>query len=147
VYLLLFARHHTFSGFTADGRYLVPFLTLWFVPVGFALAELHPIKESAGKAVLMLVAYGFLFLSVRNALAHIGFSYNYHLDPGLVARRATTPTNWGYILGNVFVNWQNLPLLGLTEGAALVIWLGGRTLWQRTAKRPDQASPPAPGAG
>jgi len=146
VYLLLFARHHTFSGFTADGRYLAPFLALWFVPVGFTLAELHSIKDSAGKAVLMLIAYGLLFLSVRNMLAHIAFSYNYHLDPGLVARRAATPANWRYILGNIFVNWQNLPLLWFVEGGITVILLAGRALWHRAANHLNPALPPASGA-
>ena len=32
-YLLLFAKHHTAHGFTADGRYLVPFLSLLMLPI------------------------------------------------------------------------------------------------------------------
>jgi hypothetical protein len=122
--LLLFARHHTFSGFTADGRYLVPFLGLWFVPVGFAFEWIEEIEAPAWKTAALFVAYGLLFLSARNMLAHIAFSYNYHLDPGLVARRASTPANWAYILGSVFVNWQNAPLLWLVEGVGVVVWLG-----------------------
>jgi hypothetical protein len=133
-YLLLFAKHHTFSGFTFDGRYLMPFLALWFVPVGFALDALDRKEEPVGKAALLLIAYGLIFLSARNMLAHIAFSYNYHLDPGLVKRRAATPENWGYILGNIFVNWQNLPLLWLVEGAAL----GITALYQKwAARRPN----------
>src|SRR5574341_1147726 len=135
IYLLLFAKHHTFSGFTFDGRYLMPFLALWFVPIGFALDALDRKEESAGKAALLLIVYGLIFLSVRNMLAHIAFSYNYHLDPGLVQRRAATPENWGYILGNIFVNWQNLPLLWLVEGAAPGI---GILAWRWTARRPNQ---------
>jgi hypothetical protein len=124
--LLLFARHHTFSGFTADGRYLAPFLGLWFVPVGFALAGIEEIEAPAWKTAALFAAYGLLFLSVRNMLAHIAFSYNYHLDPGLVARRASTPANWAYLLGSVFVNWQNAPLLWLVEGVGVAVWLGVR---------------------
>ncbi len=124
VYLVLFATHHTFSGFTADGRYLMPFLPLWFLPLGFAIAEIHTLRPSARRAALLLFVYGLLFLSVRNMLAHIAFSYNYHLDPGLVARRAATPANWSYLLGDVFVNWPNLPLLWLVEAAALGMLAG-----------------------
>jgi hypothetical protein len=126
--LLLFARHHTFSGFTADGRYLMPFLGLWFVPVGFALASIEEIEAPAWKTAALFAAYGLLFLSVRNMLAHIAFSYNYHLDPGLVARRASTPANWAYMLGSVFVNWWNVPLLWLVEGVAIAAWLGARRI-------------------
>ncbi len=126
LYLLLFAKHHTFSGFTADGRYLVPFLGLWFVPVGFALEWLHGCRNAALKAALLFLVYGLVFLSVRNVMAHIAFSYNYHLDPGLVARRAATPENWAYILRSIFVNRQNVPLLWLVEviGLAVIVGLG-----------------------
>jgi 4-amino-4-deoxy-L-arabinose transferase-like glycosyltransferase len=126
--LLIFARHHTFSGFTADGRYLMPFLGLWFVPVGFALEWIEAIKAPAWKTAALFVAYGLLFLSVRNMLAHIAFSYNYHLDPGLVARRASTPANWAYMLGSVFVNWQNIPLLWLVEGIGVGMIVAGSNL-------------------
>ena len=131
-YLLLFSKHHTFSGFTADGRYMVPFLGLWFVPLGYALARLDRIDHPVWKTALLFAFYGLLFLSVRNMMAHIAFSYNYHLDPGLVARRAATPANWAYILGSIFVNWRNVPLLWLVEGIGLVgligMWRGGKAL-------------------
>lgn len=111
VYLLLFSMHHTFSGFTFDGRYLMPFLALWFIPVGFAFEHIMFEDDAVLWALLLFIGYGLLFLSIRNQFAHVAFSYNYHLDPGLVVRRAATPNNWGYILGNVFVNWRNVPLL------------------------------------
>ena len=125
VYLLLFARHHTFSGFTFDTRYLAPFLPLLFVSLGFVLAWMQSREWSIATMLLWMLFFGLLFLSVRNLLAHIAFSYNYHLDPGLVERSAATPENWSYILGNIFVNWRNLPLLWLVEGLAMgVIILG-----------------------
>ena len=127
VFLVLYARHHTFSGFTADGRYLMPYLALWFVPVGFALDRLDRREPSTARTVLLFLAYGLVFLSVRNMLAHIAFSYNYHLDPGLVARRAATPANWAYILRSVFVNWQNLPILWMVE--AVIGGIGAGLIW------------------
>lgn len=130
LYLLLFARHHTFSGFTADGRYLAPFLGLWFLPVGYALDELDRLTDSPGKAALIFVTAGLIFLSIRNMIAHIAFSYNYHLDPGLVMRRAATPENWAYILRSVFVNWKNVPLLWLVEGIGLAIALPVSLVWR-----------------
>ncbi len=111
VYLLLFSMHHTFSGFTFDGRYLMPFLALWFIPVGFAFEHIMFEDDAVLWALLLFVGYGLLFLSVRNQFAHIAFSYNYHLDPGLFERRAATPTNWLYLVNSVFANWRNVPLL------------------------------------
>lgn len=140
VFLLLYARHHTFSGFTADGRYLMPYLSLWFVPVGFALDRLDQFEPSTVKTVLLFLAYGLIFLSVRNMAAHIVFSYNYHLDPGLVARRAATPANWTYILRSLFVNWRNLPILWLVE--AVIGGIGAGVMWARK----KQANPASDGA-
>lgn len=139
--LLLFAKHHTFSGFTFDGRYLMPFLALWFVPTGFALDRLWGMDESVRKMALLTAAFGLLFVSVRNMMAHIGFSYGYHLDPGLAAHAASTPASWGYILGSIFVNLLNVPLLWLVEAVILALWLGVRLLVQRAQK--PQPAPPA----
>jgi hypothetical protein len=126
VYLLLFAKHHTFSGFTMDTRYLAPFLPLWMIPVGFTFEQIREWEKRrenpAVSAMMWLIVYGMLFLSIRNMISHIGFSYSYHLDPALLLQRASTPENWGYIFGTVFVNWRNLPLLWAVE-----IALGGLT--------------------
>jgi len=121
VHLLLFSMHHTFSGFTFDGRYLMPFLSLWFVPVGYAFERIVHDENSLRRSLVLFVAYGLVYLSVRNMMAHIAFSYNYHLDPGLVMRRAAVPANWGYILSNIFVNWQNLPILWGVIAALFVL--------------------------
>jgi len=131
LFLLLFSKHHTFSGFTFDGRYLTPFIPLWFIPVSYALAQLFGMRESAGKTLLLLLVYGLMFLSLRNILAHIAFSYNYHLDPGLLERSAATPANWSYIAANIFVNWQNVPLLWGLEGSIVALSFGGAALWRR----------------
>lgn len=141
-YTLLLSTHHTFSGFTADGRYLMPFLALWFVPLGFALENLNSLHPSGRKTILLFIVYGLLFLSVRNQMAHIAFSYNYHLAPGMVARYAATPTNWSYILRSIFVNWQNTPLLWLVEGIGLAAMVGIRLAGQ--AARQDRIEPTPP---
>jgi len=129
IYLLLFAKHHTFSGFTCDGRYLAPFLGLWFIPLAFVVerfSEWH--DRPTAKALAALLLYGLIFLSARNMMAHIAFSYNYHLEPGLLLRRSAHPQNWAYILGAIFVNLRNAPLLWLVEGIGLGVitsaWLG-----------------------
>jgi hypothetical protein len=119
-YLLLFAKHHTFSGFTFDGRYLTPFLGLWFVPLAFVVEAFYEWRgRPTAKALTALLLYGLIFLSARNIMAHIAFSYNYHLEPGLLLRRSAHPENWRYILGSIFVNVRNVPLLWLIEGMAL----------------------------
>jgi len=132
IYLLLFAKHHTFSGFTADTRYLTPFLGLWFIPISFALETVFTLRVGIAKAIALLIVYGLMFLSVRNIMVHIGFSYGYNLDPGLIERQATTPKNWMYILGNIFVNWLNLPLLWGIEGLLGAILVG---VWRWRDKR------------
>lgn len=133
IYLLLFSMHHTFSGFTFDGRYLMPFLALWFIPIGFAFEHIMFEDDAVIWALLLFFGYALLFLSVRNQIAHIAFSYNYHLDPGLVARRAATPQNWGYILGNIFVNWRNIPLLWAVIVIVTAISTGVAYLFEQIA--------------
>ena len=55
LYLLLFAKHHTSHGFTADGRYLVPFLGLLVPALGFALDWLFdPRRRPVFRAVAAL---------------------------------------------------------------------------------------------
>ncbi|MEZ4517073.1 MAG: phospholipid carrier-dependent glycosyltransferase [Chloroflexota bacterium] len=83
VYLLLFAKHQTSHGFTADGRYLVPFLSLLVLPLGFTLDWiLSPARQAWVRAVGLLVVFGLFFLSLRNMFVHIGLSFNYTLDLG-----------------------------------------------------------------
>lgn len=124
-YLMLFSMHRTFHGFTADGRYLTPFLPLWSIPLAFLIEQVTPWTERpALRSAAYLVLYGALFLSVRNIFLHIGFSYNYDLQLRQLSNMIARPANWSYLLGQVFRNAQNLPLLWLTEVCALVIGAG-----------------------
>ncbi len=124
VYLLLFARHRTYHGFTGDGRYLVPYLGLLALPLGFTMERIlisrgRPIVQ----AVLFFVAYGLFYLSLWNMAVHIGTSYNYTLDLGQLEGLAARPQNWDYLLAQIFPNAANLPLLWVTEIAILVLVL------------------------
>ncbi len=125
MYLLLFSTHRTFHGFTADGRYLVPFLALWCIPLALFLETMVAWTDgSAWKAGAFLVLYGSFFLSVTHVFLHIGFSYNYHLDLSQLNVMIAKPANASYLLGQVFRNAGNLPLLWLCDGLLLLIGLG-----------------------
>ena len=125
IYLGLFSKHKTFHGFTADGRYLVPFIGLWCIPLGFYFDQiLHRIvRSSAWQAIALLGSYGLSFISVSNAFLHIGHSYNYHLDLSLLNPLVAHPSNWIYLSSQVFRNAGNLPLLWLLEVGVLLIAL------------------------
>ena len=130
VYLLLFSKHRTFHGFTADGRYLTPFLALWSIPLAFYLEKVRTWgRRPVWQAIGYLALYGTLFLSVRTIFMHIGFSYNYELDLSQLSTMIARPGNWFYLLRQVFRNAGNLPLLWLVEGIMLV--LGLSTWWVR----------------
>jgi 4-amino-4-deoxy-L-arabinose transferase-like glycosyltransferase len=129
IYLLLFARHQTSHGFTADGRYLVPFLGLLVLPLGFTLDWiLSPGRSEATRAAGLLVAFGLLFLSVRNMAVHIGLSYNYTLDLGAWGDLAAAPGAWSAALGAIFPNAANWPML---IPPLLVGGLIGTAVWWR----------------
>ncbi len=127
VYVAIFAMHRTFHGFTADSRYLTPFLALWTLPLGFFVER---IDRTSGRrpwrAVATMILYGLLFLSVRNAFLHIGTSYNYNLDLGKLSTLVASPANWAYLLREVFPNARNLPLLWLFEGIVAIV---GTAVW------------------
>ncbi len=124
-YQILFAKHRTFHGFTADGRYLTPFLALWCIPLAFwAERIVGEAFDSAWRAITYLALYGAFFLSVRNIFLHIGFSYNYQLDLSQLSPMIAKPSNWVYLLSQVFRNIGNLPLLWLLEGGIIVVGLG-----------------------
>ncbi len=132
-YLLLFAKHRTAHGFTADGRYLVPFLSLLTLPLGFTIDWIrnqyltHPIRH----ALLNILLYGLFFLSLRNILHHIGFSYNYNLELAQLSQLIARPENWRYWRTELFRNTANLPLLWLLESIILILSFAGYTLKNR----------------
>lgn len=126
IYLGLFSKHRTFHGFTADGRYLVPFLGLWAIPMGFFFDRvLRRVEAPPWCALLYLAVYGLFCLSLRNMFLHIGFSYNYQLDLSELNGFAAAPGNWSYLMDQVFRNADNLfglplsPFWALTGGGAL----------------------------
>jgi hypothetical protein len=127
IYLLLFARHHTFHGFTGDGRYLVPFIGLLIPSLGFTLDWLLRQKERLWLSLGLLLIYGLFFLSLRNILLHIGHSYNYNLQLDQLDSLVAHPQNWAYIGSEIFPNMANLPLLWLVIGCgAAVGWVSQR---------------------
>lgn len=122
VYLLLFAKHRTSHGFTADGRYLVPFLSLAAIPIGFFFAWLFALwRRPVWQALLLFLSYGLFFISMRNVIYHIGFSYNYNLDLSQFDPMITHPTNWQYLASQIFRNTVNLPALWLLETFLIVL--------------------------
>jgi hypothetical protein len=135
IYLFLFARHHTFHGFTADGRYLMPFIGLLIPPLGFTLDRLLHHKERLWLALGLLLVYGLFFLSARNILLHIGFSYNYNLQLSQLSTLIADPQNWAYLSGHIFPNVANLPLLWLVIGLGLLVCWAARWVWSVSLNR------------
>ncbi len=128
IYLLLFAKHFTSHGFTGDGRYLVPFLSLLAIPLAYTLDwSLTQFQKPARQFILTGIIFGLFFLSWRNMFLHIGFSYNYHLDLSRLDRMIASPQNWRYLGHEIFRNTGNLPLFWLLEGVGLGVGL----IWSR----------------
>jgi hypothetical protein len=127
--LFLFAAHRTSHGFTADGRYLVPFLSLLAIPLAYTIAWLRSLQNSQPlwHALLTLLIYGLFFVSWHNMLLHIGFSYNYNLDLAQFSELVVAPQNWRYVADEIFRNTANLPLLWLAEAILLLPFF----LWSR----------------
>lgn len=124
VYLLLFAKHRTAHGFTADGRYLVPFLSLMAIPLGFTIEWLFSLRRHpVWQAVLFLISYGFFFISIGNTFYHIGTSYNYNLDLTQLSPAAAQISGWPYLFSQVFRNVANLPYLWLLEAILFTLLL------------------------
>jgi hypothetical protein len=122
VYLLLFAQHHTFHGFTGDGRYLTPFLGLLAPALGFALDWLFaPQRRPLVRAALVFLVFGLFFLSLGNQLLHIGTSYNYTLDPAQLQSPPARPGNWGALARAAFPNAANWPVLILPLAALVAL--------------------------
>jgi hypothetical protein len=141
VYLLLFARHRTYHGFTADGRYLVPYLGLLALPLGFFVAWVFELRgRPLAQSLLFLLLYGLFFLSLRNMALHIGTSYNYFLDLSQLDGLVVRPENWRYLSEELFPNAANLPLLWTVELVIFLVLSAG--IWfvlRRKSKRGDLA--------
>lgn len=144
IYLLLFAKHHTSHGFTADGRYLMPFLGLLVPAMGFALdgllSRVSRTQASSGKpgfyAPLALIVYGLFFLSLGNQARHIATSFNYTFDPAQWQLPLARPENWAVFLLSLFPNAANWPLLILPLMAiALVVALMLYTMRRRDSQK------------
>ncbi len=110
VYVLLFARHRTMHGFTHDGRYLMPYLGLLALPLGFVVDGVvlngkRPFLQTAA----LVTTFGLYFLSLRNMALHIATSFNYHFDAAQLQPFVAHPANWHYLLHTLFPNVANLP--------------------------------------
>jgi hypothetical protein len=129
-YLLLFAAHGTSHGFTADGRYLMPFLALLTIPLAYTIEWIRSQQSSqpVWHSLLTLLAYGLFFLSFSNMIFHIGFSYHYTLELEQLSKLIAAPQNWRYIASTLFRNSHNLPLLWLLEAGVLLLLIGWRRL-------------------
>lgn len=128
-YLILFAKHRTSHGFTANGRYLAPFLPLLVFPLAFTLNWIKQRPPTWG-TVLNLFASGLFFLSLRNMLWHIGRSFHYQLDPTQLNPLIAHPDNWRYWAEILLPNWGNLPLLWLAEVILLLFIASLGWIWQ-----------------
>jgi hypothetical protein len=145
IYLLLFSKSTTYNSLTNDGRYLTTFVGLWFVPLAFWIDRVFlPLKDDLWRVAASFLVFGLFFVSVRNQLVHIAFSWNYDLDLSQLRPLATPLDNILLLARTVFPNAGNLPLLWAGEGIALSLaWLIAR--W-RGRQKERLASQPLDGA-
>jgi len=127
VMLLLFSTSTTFNPATNDGRYLTPFLGLWFVAVGFGTGEVLEVLNTETRLaqhsntirIASLPVYGLFFLSLYNQILHIAYSWGHDLSPAVMRPWAAAPENivalWKAVLPNVW----NVPLWW---GMLIVAW-------------------------
>jgi len=111
---------------TNDGRYLTPFLALWLVPLAFWIdATYRRLGSDGARLVASLALFGLLFLSVRNQLMHVAFSWNYDLRYADLLNMSTPVPNIARLLATVFPNAANVWWLWLLLAlpAALARWL------------------------
>jgi hypothetical protein len=114
--LLLFSTSTTFNPYTNDGRYLTPFLGLWFVAVGYGVSRM----QSA--PTMVAIVYGLLFLSVRNQIMHIAFSWGHDLNLAALRPWAAAPENIAALWSAVLPNALNVPLWWGLLAVAWVVW-------------------------
>lgn len=138
--LLIFSKSTTFNAATNDGRYLTPFLGLWFTAVAFAIDRYY-LKSSGelSRLLLIFVAMGLLMMSIRNQIVHIALSWNYDLDFAHFERLAVGPPNIFYLLHTLFPNAANLPILWVGE----LLVIGAIGVVQRWRERHAQQLTPA----
>ena len=142
VYLLLFAKHQTSHGFTADGRYLTPFLGLLVPALGFALEWLFDARRGPiFRALAALVVYGLFGLSLANQALHIATSYNYTLDLSQLAAPLARPENVALVLRAVLPNAGGWPLLVLPlAGVVALAALPWRHWGSKGTAKPENPS-------
>jgi hypothetical protein len=140
VYLLLFAQHRTFHGFTGDGRYLAPFLSLLALPLAYAVQGILAISNRPLQLLLLAALFSAFLYSVRSMFLHIGTSYNYALDPALLGRALREPGAGITALAQLFRNAGNLPLLWLIEGGFAILLVGMYFAQQGAQRRRQDSS-------
>ena len=138
VFLLLFARSTNFNPMTNDGRYLTPFLGLWLIPLAFWIEHGRRLADQTAQLLFGLITFGALWLSVRNQVMHIAFSWNYDLSLSSLTNMSTPPANLRLVLATVFPNWINIWWLWLLLVPPLAAALGLRLL------RPEPSRESAP---
>jgi hypothetical protein len=121
--LMLFSMSSTFNPATNDGRYLTPFLGLWFVAVAFGIQALP--KGAFTSGVLAVLAW----LSLQNQIWHIAYAWGHSIDLSQWRSWSIAPDNLARLSRAVFPNWQSLPAWWLLLlGIAGLAWLV-RSLW------------------
>ena len=123
--LLLFSASTTFNPYTNDGRYITPFLALWFVVVGFGLSRMQRFAaptSSLSSFISPLIIYGLLFLSIHNQIMHIAFSWGHDFDLAALRLLSVAPENIVALWRAVFPNAINLPLWWGMLGVGWVAW-------------------------
>lgn len=138
--LLLFSTSTTFNPYTNDGRYITPFLGLWFVAVGFGVACIvgaGPAPAQAGQPqgwpVREMVVFGLFFLSARNQIMHIAFSWGHDLSLAAMTPWAAAPENMAALWYAVLPNALNVPLWWGMVVVGWVIYRLARTGTQMNA--------------
>lgn len=135
-FFVLFSMGSTVNPGSDDGRYLVPFLGLWFVPFAVWLDQIYlRLENELPRTLLSLLLFGLLFLSVRNMAAHIAFSWGYDLNLADLENRSTPPYNLSLLGHTLFPNTRNVPLLWLAEAITLAAVWGYVALRRKLAPR------------
>jgi len=136
-FLLLVSTYSTFNPLTNDSRYLTPYLGLWFMPAALWLDErVAGLKLDTPRAMLWaLLIFGLVWLSIRNQFMVIAFSWNHDLDLAQLKPGAIPLENVTLLLGTVFRDTLNLPLLWLVEALGAAAIFGVRALLRRFARK------------